>query len=202
MRAVLVRAEVRHLWRYFPRQLEGTRNWLKQGLISGTSDSAKLHFTGPLDKFPFKDRRDGIFEIRASVRDAAVRIGEEWPLIEGVSGEFLLDGDRIDITPRSGTIMGADVSQSKVSILDIGQHEVRLSVDGEATGQVDQYLRFVANSPVADTQKALRETCVAKALLIWRYGWIYRLSTLLRLRPKGASICRDLSSMSTRAPRI
>ena len=157
IRAVLVRANARDVWRYFPHMLEETRNWLKQGLVSGTSDDAKLHFTGPLDKFPFKNRRDGIFDISARVHDAAVRIGQDWPLIEGVNGEFLFNGDRIDIKPNSGTITGADVSQTKVSILDIGEHQVRLSVDGKATGEVGQYLRFVANSPVARYTKRFTE---------------------------------------------
>lgn len=153
LRAVLVRGEAQHVWRYFPNRIENTRTWLRQGLVSGVSDNVKLHFAGSLDKFPFKTRQDGIFELNASVRDAAIRIGEDWPLIEGVNGDFSLNGDRIDITPRNGTIVGADVSRSRVSILDLGTRDARLSVDGKASGRIEQYLKFVASSPVATYTK-------------------------------------------------
>ncbi len=148
LRAVLVRAEVQDVWRYFPNQLASTRDWLKQGLSGGRSGSVKLHFAGPLDKFPYANKRDGVFEINASVRGATIRIGDGWPPIEGIDGDFRLDRDRIDIEPRKATIMGADVSKTRVSILDIGKGEVRLQVDGKAAGEVEQYLHFVENSPV------------------------------------------------------
>lgn len=148
VRAVLVRAEVQDVWRYFPNALANTRDWLKQGLAGGRSDNVKLHFAGPLDKFPYANERDGIFEVTASVRGGTVRIDDDWPLIEGINAEFRLDRDRIDIEPRKATIMGADVSKTRVSILDIGKSEVRLQVDGKAAGEVEQYLRFVENSPV------------------------------------------------------
>jgi uncharacterized protein (TIGR02099 family) len=149
IRAVLVRAEARDVWRYFPHEVANARDWLKQGLVAGESDDARLHFVGSLDKFPFRSKRDGIFEITAAAHNATVRIGPDWPLIEGVNGQFLLSGDRIDIKPTSGTIMGADVGRSRVSVLDLGLPEVRLTVDGKASGQVEQYLSFVERSPVA-----------------------------------------------------
>jgi len=148
VRAVLVRAEVKDVWRYFPNQLANTRDWLKQGLIGGRSGDVRLQFAGPLDRFPYTDKRDGVFEVTAAVRGGTVRIGDDWPLIEGINGDFRLDRDRIDIESRKATIMGADISKTRVSILDIGKHEVRLQVDGKAAAEVGQYLRFVANSPV------------------------------------------------------
>lgn len=150
VRAVLVRGEARDLWRYFPHRIEKTRDWLKQGLVSGVSDNARLHFAGRLDDFPFDDSSEGILEISAAVRDGAVRIGEDWPLIEDINGEFLLTGDRIDIKPRSATIMGADVSESRVSVVNVGKKgQARLLLDGKAVAEVGQYLRFIADSPVA-----------------------------------------------------
>ena len=153
MRAVLVRAEVRDVWRYFPNRFVATHAWLKQGLVGGEGSDVKLHFAGPLDKFPYADKRDGVFEISASVRDATVRIGDNWPLIENIDGEFELERDRIDIRPRVARIMGADVSKTRVSILELGKPSVRLSVDGKAAGEVGEFLRFVENSPVAGYTK-------------------------------------------------
>jgi uncharacterized protein (TIGR02099 family) len=150
VRAVLVRGEARDVWRYFPHRLERVRAWLKQGLVAGVSDHARLHFAGPLDDFPFADKSEGIFEVSAAVHDGTVRIGEDWPLIEGINGEFVLSGDRIDIKPHTATIMGADISESQVSIVNVGKkREGRLQVDGKAVAEVGQYLQFVANSPVA-----------------------------------------------------
>ena len=149
IQAALVRAEAQDVWRYFPHEIAKARDWLKQGLVGGESDNATLHFVGSLDKFPFRSRKDGIFEITAVARNATVRIGPDWPLIEGVNGKFLLNGDRIDIKPTSGTILGADVGRSQVSVLELGAPEMRLTVDGKAIGQVEQYLSFVANSPVS-----------------------------------------------------
>ena len=149
LHAALVRAQAEDVWRYFPNKLETTRNWLRQGLVAGSASDARLRFKGPLSKFPFTDKADGLFEISASVSDGVVRIGEKWPLIQSISGEFRMDRDRIDIAPSVASIMDADVSQTRVSILDIGKRDVRLSVDGKAAGEVGQFLRFVENSPVA-----------------------------------------------------
>jgi uncharacterized protein (TIGR02099 family) len=150
MRAVLVRGDARDVWRYFPHRTKKVRDWLKQGLVAGVSDDARLHFEGPLDEFPFEDRSQGIFEISAAVQDGTVRIAKDWPLIEGINGDLLISGDRIDIKPRTATIMGADVSESQVSIVNVGKKlDARLLVNGKAAAEVGQYLQFVANSPVA-----------------------------------------------------
>ena len=90
LRGILVRGEARHVWRYFPHIFPKVHAWLKQGLLAGHSDDVRLHLAGPLHKFPFADKRDGIFEISAVVQDAVVRVKEGWPAVEGVSGNFLV----------------------------------------------------------------------------------------------------------------
>lgn len=148
LRGVLVRVEARHVWRYFPHRFPKVHAWLKQGLLAGHLDDVRFHLAGPLHKFPFADKRDGIFEIRAVVQEAVFRVKTGWPLIGGVSGDFLVTGDRIDIEPRSGVVMGVDVSDSHVSILPLGSRREHVIANGKASARVDQLLRFIASSPV------------------------------------------------------
>jgi len=149
LRAILVRAQAWHIWRYFPHIFPNAHAWLKQALVAGHSEDVRLHLAGPLHKFPFADEGDGIFEIRAAVEDAAVRLKEGWPLIEGVAGDFVIHGDRIDIEPESGVVMGIDISDSHVSVLGLGSRREHVIANATASGRVDRLLQFIASSPVA-----------------------------------------------------
>jgi uncharacterized protein (TIGR02099 family) len=149
LRAILVRAQAWHVWRYFPHVFPSAHAWLKQALVAGHSEDVRLHLAGPLHKFPFADKGDGIFEIRAKVQDAAVRLKEGWPLIDGVDGDFVIQGDRIDIEPESGVVMGIDIADSHISVLGLGSRRERVIANATATGKVDQLLQYIASSPVA-----------------------------------------------------
>jgi uncharacterized protein (TIGR02099 family) len=149
LRAILVRSSAEHIWRYFPHIFPNVHSWLKQGLVAGHSEDVRLHLAGPLHKFPFADKSDGIFDIKVAVQNASVRLKAGWPLIEGVSGDFLVSGDRINIEPRSGVVMGLDVSDSHISVVGLGSRRERVIANVTASGEVDQLLRFIASSPVA-----------------------------------------------------
>lgn len=155
VRAKLVRAEAPQAWRYFPNQIAGTRDWIKQGLVAGKSDRVDLHLAGALDRFPFHDSRDGVFEISADVHDAVIQIGDGWPLIESASGLFRISGDRIEVKPETANILGVDVSQSRIAVSGLGTQDVRLTMDGRCTAQVGQYLDYVARSPVAQYTRGI-----------------------------------------------
>jgi uncharacterized protein (TIGR02099 family) len=153
LRAILVRAQAWHVWRYFPHVFPNVHDWLKQALVAGHSQDVRLHLAGPLHKFPFADESEGIFEIKAAIKEAAVRLKEGWPLIDGVAGDLVIQGDRIDIEPRSGVVMGIDISDSHVSVLGLGSGREHLIANAKATGRVDRLLQFIANSPVAGYTK-------------------------------------------------
>jgi uncharacterized protein YhdP len=72
--AHLSRAEGPAVYRYLPKMIgDHTVNWVRQGVLAGHSDSARLDLKGDLTHFPFAEGK-GVFRVEAQVQDR-VRAG-------------------------------------------------------------------------------------------------------------------------------
>ncbi|MBI5751945.1 MAG: TIGR02099 family protein [Hydrogenophilales bacterium] len=145
----LTRGDGTAAYQYIPRVVgDETYLWLKEAVLKGGSDDVRVKVKGPLDHFPFIDDKQGIFQITAKVRDAALRYAPSWPQIENIQAYLDFHGKRMDIS-ASGATLGTRLSRVKVVIPDLLLHDGVLEIDGEAQGASANLLRFIEESPVA-----------------------------------------------------
>ncbi len=149
--ARLTRGSGNAAWRYMPLAVgKEVRDWLRTAISGGKATDTTLKLRGDLRRFPFRDGKGGIFEVRGKFHDTTLRYAEDWPEINNIEGELLFAGQRMLITGKSGKIFGAAVRDVRAEIADIEQAEELLTVSGKVTGPTTDFLRFIESSPVGE----------------------------------------------------
>ncbi len=147
---MLVRGDAREIWRYVPLTAPNTQSWAKRALVAGTSKDTRFRLKGPLAGFPFADGKDGIFEVKIQVNDATIDYARDWPPATAVSGEVVFRGDRMQVTGRSGTILGLKLAGVEASVAGLGKRNEHLLITGAVQGPTPEFLHYVASIPVAE----------------------------------------------------
>lgn len=156
--------ELQKIGRYLPLQTpESLREWLAGALVGGTAHDVKLKLKGDLAYFPFHglhpaDRNKGEFAVAGRIEDGKLNyapglyskdgISPMWPLMEEINGTISFDRTRMEIHAHSAKTSGVGVSNVKAIIPDLSTHDQQLTVDGEAAGPLQEFLRFTKESPV------------------------------------------------------
>lgn len=149
--AALTRADARAVWRYMPHAVgKGARLWLRDSLLAGHASEAKLTLKGNLNDFPFLDKRKGQFLVTVKAHDAVIDYAKGWPRIEGITGDLRFEGNGMIVDAQRGTILGAQLSHTRVEIPDFDAPISTLIVKGQAQGPTSEFLKFIEQSPVAE----------------------------------------------------
>ncbi len=149
--AQLTRADGRDLAQYLPLGSimgEATRDWLARAIVAGDASDVRFRLKGDLRDFPYIDPAKGQFLVAAKVANAVVDYVAGWPRIEALQGELIFERDKMEIAGRSGTILGARLSNVRASIPNLLAEHVLLTVDGYAEGPTDEFLKYIRESPV------------------------------------------------------
>ncbi len=149
--AQLARADGRQIARYLPLSSilgERTRAWLASSILAGQSGEARLRLQGDLRDFPFADRAKGQFLVAAKVSAGTLEYASGWPRVEAIEGELVFERERMEITGRSGRILGAKVTGVRVAIADLRATPTLLTISGQAEGPTSEFLRYIRESPV------------------------------------------------------
>src|SRR5262245_26568829 len=155
---VLNRADGSHTGRYLPLILpEAPRAWLTQGIRAGEASDVRVRVRGDLRDFPFIDPASGQFQVTARIDKGVLDYAPGWPRIENIAGELNFERDRMEIVGRSGSVLGAQLGNVRVSIPSIDTHDRHVLVSGEAEGASAAFLRFVQSSPLRETAGAFTE---------------------------------------------
>lgn len=148
--AHLERAAGTAVHRYLPKRIgDATVNWVKQAVLAGHSDDVRLNLKGDLTKFPF-ERGNGVFRVDAQVREGVIHYLPGWPRIENIQARLLFQGKTMEVTASQAQIYGVSLSPVKALIPDLIHHEELLHVDGEASGPIQDFIRFANFSPVGE----------------------------------------------------
>ncbi|MDP1680600.1 MAG: YhdP family protein [Burkholderiales bacterium] len=150
LNGALTRGDGTAAYQYIPRVVgDETYLWLKEAVLKGSSDDVRVKVKGRLDRFPFVDDREGIFQITAKVKDVTLRYAPSWPQIEQIQANLDFHGKRMEISASQGMILGTHLPRVKVMIPNLLVHDEIIEIDGEAQGGTANFLRFIEESPVA-----------------------------------------------------
>lgn len=151
LKAALSRADARAVWRYMPHAVGvGARHWLRDSLLAGTSNDARLTLRGDLNDFPFLDKRKGEFLVNVKARDVVLDYGKGWPRIDGIDGDLRFEGNGMVVEAQRGSMLGARLSNTRAEIPDFDKPISTLRIKGRAEGPTAEFLKFVEQSPVAE----------------------------------------------------
>ncbi len=151
LEARLTRGSGDAVWRYMPLVVgQNVRDWLRTSIVGGKASDTTLKLRGDLSNYPFRDGKDGLFEVRGKFKDATLRYADGWPEINEIDGELLFSGQRMLITGKSGRTFGARLHEVRAEIADLEQVEELLSVSGKVSGPTADFLRFIESSPVGE----------------------------------------------------
>lgn len=158
------RIEISKVKRYLPLQTsQELHEWLSGALLGGTVEDVRLTLKGDLARFPFRAsdggrRTPGEFRIAGRIVNGRLNYAPdrfipgtrkpEWPVIEQIAGSIAFERERMDIKADSALTSGTTLSRVRVAIPDLAAKEPVLTVDGEATGPLQQFVRFTRDSPV------------------------------------------------------
>jgi uncharacterized protein (TIGR02099 family) len=149
--AKLTNAAGNAVWRYMPLVVnKDARDWLQASIGGGHADNVTLRLKGPLYEFPFRDGKDGIFQVKGVFRGATLKYAPHWPEITDIDGELLFEGVRMQIRAQRGNISGTVLAEVLAEIPDLEQAEEILTVTGKARGATQQFLEFIEASPVGE----------------------------------------------------
>ncbi|UVW29679.1 YhdP family protein [Massilia sp. H6] len=154
------------IWRFLPLATPGgLRDWLSGALQGGMLRDATLRLRGDLAHFPFRasiasERARGEFRVAGRLDDARLDYvpGQRrfdgsplWPLAENIDGRIEFDRARMEIRGDRLRSMGVTLSKVKAVIPDLGAGERKmLEIDGMAAGTLQEFLNYVAASPVPE----------------------------------------------------
>lgn len=146
----LTRAAIRHADRYIPLDAldKETHAWLRNALLDGRADGFHLRLHGDLNDFPFPENKKGIFQIQARIKGGELEYAKDWPHIDNITGELLIQGKRLEVNAPSGMTVGARLQKVSVVMPDMASPDLMLQVRGEAAGETARSLDFIQKSPV------------------------------------------------------
>ena len=152
-----------HVVKYLPAGIlhKPVYDWLVYALKGGNVPEGQLLFKGRPSDFPFR-HGEGIFLTRFSVENGVLDYGEDWPRLEGLSGEveFRNAGLHIDVT--GGKIFDSTISSGTVRVDDL--HKARLLLDAKARGPLTDVFSYLSQSPLGKGKEALLEDISAQGI--------------------------------------
>jgi len=158
--------DVKKIGRYLPVATpEHLRHWLTGALEEGRADDVHLRLRGDLAHFPFaaggvSDKNRGEFKIGGRIHDGRLNYdpgfyakdGKSplWPVADKIKGSFLFEGVRMEIRGDTAVTGNVALANVKAVIPDLAIHDSMLEIDGTALGAMQDYVHYVAASPVLE----------------------------------------------------
>jgi uncharacterized protein (TIGR02099 family) len=140
----------------------GLRGWLSSALQGGQLNDVRLRLRGDLAEFPFRadnaaERARGEFRVAGRLAGAVLEYAPghrtpdnkpQWPLAEGIDGSIVFDRARLEIHGETLRTQGLVLKDVHAVIPSLGRPDSLLDIDGSASGALQDFLRYVAASPV------------------------------------------------------
>ncbi|WP_307728178.1 YhdP family protein [Massilia terrae] len=158
--------QINQVGRFLPKITpESLHGWLTGALQGGTLRDGTLRLRGDLAHFPFRAdnaaaRAAGEFRVAGKLDQATLEYAPGhhaadgkaplWPLAEQINGSIVFDRARMEIKGDTLRTMGVALSNVKAVIPDLAAHELMLDIEGSGNAPMQEYLRYMAASPVLE----------------------------------------------------
>ena len=145
----LSRGDVTATHHYLPvTQAPQARAWLRLAVLGGMAHDGRFKVKGPLWHFPFRDDREGIFEVSGRVKGGVLDYADHWPRAENIDTKLTFRGTSITAQVTGATIAGVPIAATDVKLDDTASESPKLVIRGGAAAPVSDFLQWVVASPV------------------------------------------------------
>jgi uncharacterized protein (TIGR02099 family) len=138
----LTRGDASFVGHYLPILDKFPHEWLSSSIVSGELSDVKLRLKGRLASFPFRNNEHGIFQISMKAANGVLDYVPGWPKIEDISANLLFQGSSMEINASQASTSDTKLSKIKVQIADMMASDVRLQINGVASGATKQFIKF------------------------------------------------------------
>ncbi len=161
---LLTRGAVRHADRYIPLVAldKETHTWIRTAMLDGQADDFRLRLKGDLNDFPFPENKNGIFQVQMRAKGVAVEYAKNWPRIDNVTGELLIQGKRLEVIAPAAMTVGGRLQKVSVILPDMTSHDLLLQVRGNAVDETARCLDFIQKSPVRGYIEGFTDSMTAR----------------------------------------
>jgi uncharacterized protein (TIGR02099 family) len=125
--------------------------WLTNSIIRVAHAKGTLIINGNLKDYPFENN-NGTFIVDSHIDDADLAYWPQWPQLKHFSGELLFEGPSMRVVAQAGQIFSSNVKQLVATIPSLHKGAV-LSINGQLTGDLNDALRILRESPLHDIVK-------------------------------------------------
>lgn len=145
-----------HAHRYYPVGImpKAVVKWLDRSIVSGRVVSGSALVRGPLHNFPFSQTHDGRFEVFFHTRDLQLDYWPGWPQLTGLTAQVRFLNDSFDTWVTQGAIYDSRLRQAHGHIRELSKG-TPFELDGEIDGDLNDVLRLLRESPLAEEFAAL-----------------------------------------------
>lgn len=145
----LDRGDGSQAWRYLPLKFNAKlRGWAERAVVAAQASDVRFRVSGDLSEFPFHSEGGGVFEVTTRFSDGVLAYGTSWPALEGLRGELAFRGTRMTVRADEGRMFGVRLRSAEAVIEDLDVPNAVCTVRGEAEGPTQDFLQFIASSPV------------------------------------------------------
>jgi len=118
--------------------------WLSRVIVSGELSDVKLRLKGHLASFPFRNNEHGIFQISMKATNGVLDYVPGQLKIEDISANLLFQGSSMEINASQASMSDINLSKIKIQIADMMASDIRLQINGAASGPTRQFIKFSA----------------------------------------------------------
>lgn len=137
--------------RYLPALImpQGAVRWLDHAIVAGRVPRGEVTWHGPLRGFPY-DEHHGQFRVAFDLREGELAYADGWPVIGGIDARVVFEGRRMAIAAERARMLATAIGPTRVTIDDLTAAPAVLVVDGRTRGPVEDVLRILRETPLAE----------------------------------------------------
>ena len=198
LQANLAQVNASQVYRYLPVGLDKpVRDYLRESIVGGTVVGAKIKIKGPLATFPYADRKQGEFQVAASLKDVTFAYSPAslmpagslpWPALTQLSGELSIDQSVLVVKGAKSQVAGLgglQVTRAEAEISHLYDGSM-LAVTAEARGPLAEIVNLVNSSPLGGMTGKVLARATATGVADYRFKLGFPLAAVDRATVQGA----------------
>ena len=139
---------------YFPlvQKTKKTKKWFTEAIKTGVVTDATVLLRGNMRAFPFH-KESGVFQVNVDVDNGVLEYRKDWPQLENVRANVLINKDRIDISSKQASIFDSNVKNVDIYIDSFLRAILR--VKGSVDGPGQNLLQFLGDAGLVRKEKSI-----------------------------------------------